>query len=159
MILNDVPYERIEQFYIYIFLPIPPKPIGNDYRKMIGKCKRLFAVVFFGSNHPPFSAIKENPLSKFFKYIPLRSLPQSTHRVATATFWPTYISSWWKNYPRLVRLGGARPPPFTLSTLSCGLELRVVPAERADTLPLFLLYPYLYSAVLPFLVSRSPHPP
>jgi hypothetical protein len=40
--------------------------------------------------------------------------------------------------------GGARPPPFTIT-------YKVVvyaPAERADTLPVFLLYPYMYSVVL-----------
>jgi hypothetical protein len=39
---------------------------------------------------------------------------------------------------------GARPPPFTLSTITDKVVV-YVPAERADTLPLFLLYPYMYS--------------
>jgi hypothetical protein len=66
---------------------------------------------------------------------------------------PTVLSTEWqwplsgvhshhddKNQPSLVRVGGgARSPPFTLSTI-----IKVVvyaPAETADTLPLFLLYP------------------
>jgi hypothetical protein len=38
---------------------------------------------------------------------------QSTQRVAIAHFWRTF---WWKNLPWLVRVGGARPPPFTLTS-------------------------------------------
>jgi hypothetical protein len=40
--------------------------------------------------------------------------------------------------------GGARPPPFTLSTITSKVVV-YAPAERAGTLPLFLLYPYMYS--------------
>ncbi len=58
----------LSNFIYTFFLPIPPKPIGNDYRKMIGKGPRLFAVVLFGSNHkPPLSyKRKSSTLSKFF---------------------------------------------------------------------------------------------
>ncbi len=48
---------------------------------------------------------------------------------------------------RLVRVGGARPPPlitFTLTT-KVGVYAR---AEWADTLTLFHLYQYVYSVVL-----------
>jgi hypothetical protein len=37
-------------------------------------------------------------------------------------------------------------PPFTLSTITYEVVV-YAPAERADTLPLFLLYPYMYSMV------------
>ncbi len=40
--------------------------------------------------------------------------------------------------------GGTRPPPFTISTITYQV-LMYAPAEMADTLPLFLLYPYMYS--------------
>jgi hypothetical protein len=40
--------------------------------------------------------------------------------------------------------GGARPTPFTLSTIMSKVVV-YSPAERADTLSLFLLYPYTYS--------------
>ncbi len=47
-------------------------------------------------------------------------------------------------------VGGARPSPFTLSTITSKVVV-YVPAEWADTLPLFLLYPYnrayMYTAV------------
>ncbi len=46
----------------------------------------------------------------------------------------------------LVRVGDASPPPFTISTITYKV-LVYAPAERADTLPLFLLYPYMYSVV------------
>ncbi len=39
---------------------------------------------------------------------------------------------------------GARPPPFTLSTITYKVVV-YAPAEMADTLHLFLLYPYRYS--------------
>jgi hypothetical protein len=40
--------------------------------------------------------------------------------------------------------GVARPPPFTLSTITSKVVV-FIPAERADTLPLFLLYPNMHS--------------
>jgi hypothetical protein len=39
---------------------------------------------------------------------------------------------------------GVRPPPFTISTISFKVVV-YAPAERAEALPLFLLYPYMYS--------------
>jgi hypothetical protein len=70
-----------------------------------------------------------------------------------------YIPSWWKNQPWLVRIGGARPPPFTL--FHSNKVAVSAPAERADTLTQFLLYPYMYSVVstaalpLPLVPSLS----
>jgi hypothetical protein len=40
--------------------------------------------------------------------------------------------------------GGARPPPFTIYTIKYKIVV-YAQAERADTLLLFLLYPYLFS--------------
>ncbi len=37
--------------------------------------------------------------------------------------------------------GGTRPPPFTLFTITYKVAV-YAPAERADTLPQFHLYPY-----------------
>ncbi len=42
--------------------------------------------------------------------------------------------------------GGCTPPPFTISTITYRVVV-YAPAERADTLPLFLLYLYMYSVV------------
>ncbi len=42
--------------------------------------------------------------------------------------------------------GGARPPPFIISTIMYKVVM-YAPAERENTLPLFLLYPFLYSVV------------
>ncbi len=47
------------------------------------------------------------------------------------------------NQPSLVRVGGARPPPFTLSTIMSKVVV-YAPADKADKLLLFLL------CVLPF---------
>ena len=38
--------------------------------------------------------------------------------------------------------GCTRPPPFTISTVTYKVVVYAT-AERADTLPLFLLYPYV----------------
>jgi hypothetical protein len=40
-------------------------------------------------------------------------------------------------------MGGARPPPFTLVTLTYKVTVYAT-AERADTLNLFHLYRYMY---------------
>jgi hypothetical protein len=45
-----------------------------------------------------------------------------------------------------VRLGGARPPPFNISTITYKVVV-YAPAERADTFPLSHLYPFMYSVV------------
>ncbi len=41
-------------------------------------------------------------------------------------------------------VGDARPPPFTISTITYKVVVYAL-AERADTLHLFLPYPYIYS--------------
>ncbi len=56
------------------------------------------------------------------------------------------IPSWWKNQPSLVRAGGECPPPFAISIIMYKV-VAYAPSERAGTLPLFLLYPYMYSVV------------
>ncbi len=52
-----------------------------------------------------------------------------------------YILSWWKIKPSLVRVGGALPPTFTISTITYKVVV-YAPSETTDTLRLFLLYPY-----------------
>jgi hypothetical protein len=42
------------------------------------------------------------------------------------------------------KVGGARQSPFTLFTIAVKVMV-YAPVERADTLPLFLLYHYMYS--------------
>jgi hypothetical protein len=63
--------------------------------------------------------------------------------VAMTTFWRTFHHDG-KINPGLVSVGGARPPPLTLSTITYKVIV-YAPAERADTLTLILLYPYIYS--------------
>jgi hypothetical protein len=62
--------------------------------------------------------------------------------VATATFWRTFHNDG-KISPGAVRGGGSRPQPFTISTITHKVVV-YAPAEREDTLSLFLLYPYMY---------------
>jgi hypothetical protein len=64
------------------------------------------------------------------------------HREATATFWHTFIMM--EKIAQSGDSGGARPPLFTISTISYKVVV-YAPAERAYTLSLFLLYPYRYS--------------
>ncbi len=75
------------------------------------------------------------------------SPPQSTQN--GNVLYLVYIPSWWKNLPRLVRVGCTPTPCHFIyhQVQSCGVPY--APAERADTLPLFLLYPYVYSVSLP----------
>jgi hypothetical protein len=69
------------------------------------------------------------------------------HRTATATFWRTFhhdgkisLGRWgW---------GGARLPSYTISTITYKVVM-YAPAERADILTLFLLYPCMYTVVIP----------
>jgi hypothetical protein len=49
--------------------------------------------------------------------------------------------------------GGARPSPFTISTITYKVEV-YAPAERADPLPLFLIYPFMYSVAETAVVER-----
>jgi hypothetical protein len=54
---------------------------------------------------------------------------------------------------------GVQPTPFHYiyhHLQSCGVH---APAERADTLPLFLLYPYMYSVTTTLLVMVTLSPP
>jgi hypothetical protein len=51
--------------------------------------------------------------------------------------------------------GGARPPPFTISTITHKVVV-YFPAEGEDTLPLFLFYPYMYD-VNSIIPSLPPH--
>jgi hypothetical protein len=46
-----------------------------------------------------------------------------------------------------VRVGGARAPSFTISTIAYKVVV-YAPAERTYTRPIFLLYPYMYSVVV-----------
>ncbi len=69
-----------------------------------------------------------------------------THRVAMATFWRTSTFHHdGKNQPKLVWVGGARPPPFTISTITYivveyALQLRgQMHPPCISTLPLFIL--------------------
>ncbi len=70
------------------------------------------------------------------------SEPQSTQSGNDSFL--AYRLSWWKNQPWLVRMGDACPSPCTISTISYKVVV-YAPAESADTLPIFLLYPYMYS--------------
>jgi hypothetical protein len=56
----------------------------------------------------------------------------------------------------LLRVGGARPPPFTTFTITSKVAV-YAPAEWADTLTLFHLYQYMYS-VLETPQSQKPRP-
>ncbi len=76
---------------------------------------------------------------KFLTYVTIvSSRPQSTHRVATATF--LRFSTMREKLAQPGEGGDARPPPFTISILTYKVVVYAA-AERADTLLLFLLFP------------------
>ncbi len=56
--------------------------------------------------------------------------------------------------PGEVRAGGT-PDPFTLSTIVSKVVV-YAPAERAETLPLFILYSYMYTVIAPLPFSVVP---
>jgi hypothetical protein len=49
--------------------------------------------------------------------------------------------------------GGARPPPFTILSTIMYKDVVYAPTDTEDTLPLFLLYPCVYSAALFYIPS------
>ncbi len=63
------------------------------------------------------------------------------HRVAMATLGVHSIMR--VKLAQAGEVGGARPPPFTISTITYNVKRSVqyAPAESADTHTLFLLYP------------------
>ncbi len=68
--------------------------------------------------------------------------------------WP--IPSWWKNQPSPGEGGGGCTPiPFYyISTITYKVVV-CASAERADTLPLFLLYTFMYSVMQAFSIVNS----
>jgi hypothetical protein len=78
--------------------------------------------------------------------IGLRVVPTEYTEWQRPLFWRTFhhdgkISpGWWE-------VGDARPPSFTISTIAYRVVV-YAPAERADTLHLFLLYPYMFSVMV-----------
>ena len=77
-------------------------------------------------------------------------MPQSTHTVAIATFWRTFLghSIMMEKLAQPGKVGGegcgARPPLFTINTIMYKVVV-YAPAKRAETLLLFLLYSFLYT--------------
>jgi hypothetical protein len=84
------------------------------------------------------------------------SVSHRVHRVAMTTFWRTFHHGG-KISPAWCGRGVARPPPFTISTITYKVVV-YAPTERADILPLFLLYPYMYSVVSAAMVGNQDHP-
>ncbi len=75
------------------------------------------------------------------------------HWVATPTF-PGVHSIFMEKSAQTGEIGMCTPTPFHCiyhHIQNCGLQ---APTQRADTLPVFLLYPYMYFVILP--VHRTP---
>jgi hypothetical protein len=80
------------------------------------------------------------------------SVPQSTQS-GNGRFWRTFHHE--GKIAWLVRVGGARPPPFTTITITSKVAV-YASAEGADTLTLFHLYQYI-SVVCPSVRLYSMH--
>jgi hypothetical protein len=81
------------------------------------------------------------------------------HRVHTEWQWPlsgVHTITMEKSAQSGVDGGGctARPSPVTLSTITYKVVV-YAPAERADTLPLFLLYPCMYNCVIKATTTKN----
>ncbi len=84
---------------------------------------------------------------------PARS--QITSQPAEYTEWQRPLSRVYSNMMEKLaqagERGGARPPPFTVPSITYKVVV-YAPAERADALPLFLLYPFMYSVFPPVVL-------
>ncbi len=60
------------------------------------------------------------------------------------TDWQRQLSIMMEKLPQAGEGWGVQAPPFTTSTITYKVEM-YAPAERVDTLPLFLFYLYMYS--------------
>ncbi len=69
-------------------------------------------------------------------------LHHRVHRVATATFWRTL-----ENLAQPGEGGRRTPTPFHYISTITYIVVVYATAERADKLPSFLLYPYMYSTL------------
>ncbi len=66
-------------------------------------------------------------------------------RLAIATFWRTFHHD--GKISPAGEGGECTPTPYTITAITYNVVVSTrAPAERADSLPLFLLYPYIYSA-------------
>jgi hypothetical protein len=80
------------------------------------------------------------------------SLPQSTHRVEMSDFWRAFHHDGKSSMHWLVRVGGARPLPFTLQYLSSRTKLQCTLQLRGQIhSPYFISTPYMYSVVCSML--------
>ncbi len=103
--------------------------------KLILYCNLLSSVTVLGRKQGFFVLLREKK-TKLEKWRGITCPawlwgPQSTQRVAIATFWRTFHQDGKTAQPS--EGGGARPPPFTISTITYKVVV-YSPAERADTL-------------------------
>ncbi len=85
----------------------------------------------------PYRKVVANASQKVTKKIKV-GLWHRVHRVATVTFWRTFHHD-----EKISEVGGCTPPPplSLYQTTTTYKDEVYAPAERADTLSLFLLYP------------------
>ncbi len=87
----------------------------------------------------------ENRIMKYrCCYLTAEPAATASYRVAMADFWRTFHH----DGKMAAEGGGTRPPSFTLYTITYKVAV-CAPIERVDTLPLFLLYPCIYSVCMP----------
>jgi hypothetical protein len=121
-----------------IFNDLPSKVPYLRKNRFWSTCLSYFLFCFYIERKKCTSKKQRNLFP--VKYLAILCPPQSTHRVAIATFWRS--PSWWKNRPSLVKVGGARPPPFTISTMhhlqSCGVRSSWE-GRNVNSIPLYVL--------------------
>ncbi len=85
-----------------------------------------------------------------YRYTTTCDAPTEYTKSGNDHFWHTFHHDG-KMSSGLRGWGGARPSPFTKSTITYKVVVYALP-ERAHTLPPFLLYLYMYSADAPFKI-------
>ncbi len=105
---------------------------ASEYRKIIDSI----------SNPYPFLGLKKY----YYSILSLNVFQVGVHwrwfhRAATVDFWRT------SHHDRKISTGGCTPTPFHYIYHHVQSSQRIAPTERADTLTLFHLYPYIYSVV------------
>ncbi len=130
--------------------PFLPLPFRRHLSAVTPNFRYLSAVTLSAATFPPSSFrryLSAAIISAMHSY-PFRRRFCCRHRVHTEWQWPLFgtHSIMMVKSAQPGEGGSARPPPFALSTIMTKVVV-YAPAERTDTLCLFLLYPYRYSVV------------
>jgi hypothetical protein len=137
--------QEFEWFEIFKLAWLIPQMAGMVHRMLawISMCGGFPVQHFFCMSNKKCNQYADD--SRLYNFTILNdSQPQSPHRVATAAFWRTFPQDGKICPGCTVRVGGARPPPFTLFIIMYNVAVyRRLQLRGAHTLTLFHLYLYV----------------